>query len=316
MVIRELHCAAAMTQRFKWSELNLWTSDIPLNTTVVLGGQDNMIPAPQIMQLLTSKAAQARGVNVVYNPELGHGSFLLHPELQKEIAGSASVQTQKKKVDVLSSNDGNMPSTPLSDDLATAGPLEGRKGRWRRRHLSHTLASADEAEKKHGRCGRRDPAVTTAVLSDQLSGSDVNQSVPNKAGVDKRVGEPNRETSDVVRSDHRGQQKQRRLGARKCKQSVLLQDAASTMCMVVADEMLPTLEPLLMQVEVPRAGIKHVMSEHRLRHNSLRILGRNPLLMLRRVRLPGFAWRRCSSEQPSSASDHYSCTGCRTAFAS
>ena len=77
-----------MSGRFDWRELNLWTSDIPLGTTVVLGGKDAMIPAAQIHQMLTSTAAQARGLRVMFEPLLGHGSFLLHPEVQIQIAAS------------------------------------------------------------------------------------------------------------------------------------------------------------------------------------------------------------------------------------
>ena len=79
-----------MSGRFDWRDLNLWTSDIPQGTTVVLGGRDNMIPAAQILQMLTSLAAQARGLRVIYEPMLGHGSFLLHPDLQRRIAAAVA----------------------------------------------------------------------------------------------------------------------------------------------------------------------------------------------------------------------------------
>ena len=64
LVLRELHCAAAMSRNFHWPELNLWTSEVPANTTVVLGGADNMIPAADIRRLLASPAAAARGIQV------------------------------------------------------------------------------------------------------------------------------------------------------------------------------------------------------------------------------------------------------------
>ncbi len=86
LVIRELHCAAAMSHRFRWSDLNMWTSDIPeAATTVVLGGKDNMIPAAEVLQMLSSPAAAARGVKVMFDPEMGHGSFLMNLELQRRI---------------------------------------------------------------------------------------------------------------------------------------------------------------------------------------------------------------------------------------
>ncbi|GAX75611.1 hypothetical protein CEUSTIGMA_g3055.t1 [Chlamydomonas eustigma] len=294
MVIRELHCAAAMTQRFKWSELNLWTSDIPFNTTVVLGGRDNMIPAPQIMQLLTSKAAQARSVNVVYNPELGHGSFLLHPELQVEIAVSASVQRSREGVvDVQTMDDVKAPSSPSSASASIPlHDLEGGPRRRRQRGQSHKKA-APEAEKKRGEGGGSVP--DNAVLSASME-ADKPPIVP---GVSK-AGCKDQERETCEKFSGRDQHRQRRFGARKCRQSILLKDTASNMCMAVADEMLPTLEPLLMPVEVSRLGLKHVLSEPNLRRNPLRMLpqiGRNPLLILRRVRLPGFVWRRRSSHQ-------------------
>lgn len=85
LVLREMHCAAAMSRRFRWSELNLWTSEIPANTTIVLGGCDNMIPVSDIRQVLTSAAAAAKGIKVVYTLEHGHGAFLVDLDLQQNI---------------------------------------------------------------------------------------------------------------------------------------------------------------------------------------------------------------------------------------
>lgn len=85
-----------MSRRFRWSELNLWTREIPHNTTVILGGSDNMIPAPEIHALLTSPAILARGVQVVHKAEMGHGGFLLDPSVQDAILRADSLLPSKE----------------------------------------------------------------------------------------------------------------------------------------------------------------------------------------------------------------------------
>ena len=93
LVLRELHCATAMSKRFVWHEMNLWASDIPLGikTTVVLGGSDDMVPAQSIAKMLSSPAAKARGITFLTVPEMGHGGFLMDAELQSKIVTSDSI---------------------------------------------------------------------------------------------------------------------------------------------------------------------------------------------------------------------------------
>jgi pimeloyl-ACP methyl ester carboxylesterase len=133
LVLRELHCAAAMSPlHFDWTALNLWTDEIPANTTVVLGGNDNMIPATDIQALLSSPAASARGVKLVHLPEMGHGGFLLQPELQDKIAAGASTLYRSVAAAVLA-NEEMSANSPLSVEplevelvkpvVASAAPL-------------------------------------------------------------------------------------------------------------------------------------------------------------------------------------------------
>ena len=51
-MVRDLHCAAALSRRFSWEEVNLFPSELPHNTTVVLSGADNLIPAADIKLML------------------------------------------------------------------------------------------------------------------------------------------------------------------------------------------------------------------------------------------------------------------------
>ena len=111
LVLREMHCAAAMSRRLRWPEVNLWTSEVPANTTVILGGTDNMIPVTEVHQMLTSPAAAARGVRVTYTPEHGHGAFLMHPELQQHIVQGNSVAVDSA----------DLPSAAASTAAAAAG---------------------------------------------------------------------------------------------------------------------------------------------------------------------------------------------------
>ena len=80
-----MHCAAAMCRNFHWSDVNLWASELPADTVVVLGGRDNMIPVAEVRRLLASPAAAAKGVRVIYEAERSHGAFLLDGELQDRI---------------------------------------------------------------------------------------------------------------------------------------------------------------------------------------------------------------------------------------
>ncbi|GAX73715.1 hypothetical protein CEUSTIGMA_g1168.t1 [Chlamydomonas eustigma] len=89
LVVRELHCAAAMCRNFRWTDINLWMSELPLDSTIVLGGMDGMIPVAEVKQMLNSKAATMRGVKLIYSEEKAHGAFLLDPELQHKILVSS-----------------------------------------------------------------------------------------------------------------------------------------------------------------------------------------------------------------------------------
>ncbi len=72
--------------------MNLWASDLPASgaTTVVLGGRDGMIPAAEVRRLLESPAAAAKGVNLIFEPQMSHGGFLLDSELQRRIVAAAA----------------------------------------------------------------------------------------------------------------------------------------------------------------------------------------------------------------------------------
>jgi hypothetical protein len=48
LVVREMHCAAAMCRNFRWTDVNLWASELPQGSTVVLGGMDGMIPVAEV----------------------------------------------------------------------------------------------------------------------------------------------------------------------------------------------------------------------------------------------------------------------------
>jgi pimeloyl-ACP methyl ester carboxylesterase len=93
LVLRELHCAASMSKRFVWHEMNLWASDIPsdIKTTVVLGGSDDMVPASSIQKMLSSPAAKARGITLLHIDDMGHGGFLLDSDLQAKVAASEAI---------------------------------------------------------------------------------------------------------------------------------------------------------------------------------------------------------------------------------
>lgn len=93
LVLRELHCAASMSKRFVWHEMNLWASDIPtdIKTTVVLGGSDDMVPAASIEKMLSSPAAMARGITLLHVLDMGHGGFLLDSALQSRIVASDAI---------------------------------------------------------------------------------------------------------------------------------------------------------------------------------------------------------------------------------
>ncbi len=66
VVVRDVHVAVALSRRTQWSEVNLWVRDLPRRapTTVVVSGDDHMVPVDAVLRMLSSEAAAQRGVKV------------------------------------------------------------------------------------------------------------------------------------------------------------------------------------------------------------------------------------------------------------
>ena len=112
LVVREMHCAAALCRNFQWTDLNLWTSELPSDSVVVLGGRDNMIPVPDIRQLLSSSAAASKRVRLIYEQDHAHGAFLLDGHFQESIIEAGTVPDKALPSTLV--NPANTISTPFS----------------------------------------------------------------------------------------------------------------------------------------------------------------------------------------------------------
>ncbi len=66
VVVRDVHVAAALSRKSHWSEVNLWVRDLPEHapTTVVMSGDDHMVPVDAVRDMLGSGVAAQRGVKV------------------------------------------------------------------------------------------------------------------------------------------------------------------------------------------------------------------------------------------------------------
>jgi pimeloyl-ACP methyl ester carboxylesterase len=92
IVVRDAHCAAALMRGGHWSEVNLWPSELPHNTTVILSGSDHLVPVEAVVtQLKNAPTAAARGVSIQVHEGRGHGAFVLDPAMQAGILSLASV---------------------------------------------------------------------------------------------------------------------------------------------------------------------------------------------------------------------------------
>lgn len=89
VVVRDIHCAAALTSGFDWAHLNLWARDVPPNTTVVMSEKDHLVPVKDVEDILSNPALAMRGVRVHVLRGKGHGGFILDPEAQLAILATA-----------------------------------------------------------------------------------------------------------------------------------------------------------------------------------------------------------------------------------
>jgi pimeloyl-ACP methyl ester carboxylesterase len=92
IVVRDAHCAAALMRGGHWSEVNLWPSELPHNTSVILSGSDHLVPVEAVVtQLKNAPTAAAKGVTVQVHEGRGHGAFVLDPAIQAGILSLASI---------------------------------------------------------------------------------------------------------------------------------------------------------------------------------------------------------------------------------
>ncbi len=49
--------SVALRRRLNWATCNLWLSELPARSTLVLGGQDHLLPVAEIQQIIVSTVA-------------------------------------------------------------------------------------------------------------------------------------------------------------------------------------------------------------------------------------------------------------------
>ncbi|WIA42213.1 hypothetical protein OEZ86_009473 [Tetradesmus obliquus] len=84
LAANDLHLCATFARRFYWTDLNMWPEDLPSGSVVLLSGKDDLVDSNAVRVMLE----RAGHVQVVFNPELTHGAFLLVPEVKAAILGT------------------------------------------------------------------------------------------------------------------------------------------------------------------------------------------------------------------------------------
>jgi pimeloyl-ACP methyl ester carboxylesterase len=151
LIVRDPHCAAALTRGGHWSEVNLWPSELPHNTSVVIGAADHLVPVEAVVtQLQSAPCAAAKNVMIQVNEGRGHGAFVLDPAMQAGILALPSVGFSSSRAAVAATQvlqQPPMPDTPylspqcpgISDGSST--PVVCVNSRWA--VFSFLLASRD-----------------------------------------------------------------------------------------------------------------------------------------------------------------------------
>ncbi|GFR42121.1 hypothetical protein Agub_g2964, partial [Astrephomene gubernaculifera] len=120
LVVAEFHCSVALRRRLDWAAVNLWPSELPADSTVVLCGRDNLVPVREVAAILANRAAMmgrdadvaagsggggagAGGSHptVLFHEQLGHGGFLTDEACQMQVLAAtvgASVEEVRQRL--------------------------------------------------------------------------------------------------------------------------------------------------------------------------------------------------------------------------
>ncbi|CAI5978517.1 unnamed protein product [Closterium sp. NIES-65] len=74
---RELQVARSICRGFSWQEYLVWGDELPPASLVMLAGDDQLVPSPQVQSHLAR-----HNVNVIYNDGFQHAEFLTRPDVQ------------------------------------------------------------------------------------------------------------------------------------------------------------------------------------------------------------------------------------------
>jgi hypothetical protein len=86
--------AQTFCRKFCWHSLMLWPEDMPEATSIVMSGNDSLVPTDLAAAQLKASSSKA---SVILHPTAMHGGFLLDPKFQlrlieevKALANAAS----------------------------------------------------------------------------------------------------------------------------------------------------------------------------------------------------------------------------------
>ncbi|CAI7851414.1 unnamed protein product [Closterium sp. NIES-53] len=74
---RELQVARSICRGFSWQEYLVWGDELPPASLVMLAGDDQLVPSPQVQSHLAR-----HNVNVIYNDGFQHAEYLTRPDVQ------------------------------------------------------------------------------------------------------------------------------------------------------------------------------------------------------------------------------------------
>lgn len=91
LVVAEFHCSVALRRKMQWAQVNMWPSELPPGSTIVLSGRDNLVPVQEVRAIMAQRAEMSGqdAPTVLYNEEAGHGGFLSNERTQASIIAAA-----------------------------------------------------------------------------------------------------------------------------------------------------------------------------------------------------------------------------------
>jgi len=89
-VKREINIAETLGRNFWWYRNTLWADDLPENSAVLLGGDDEIAPAAEVYRYLQQHNHErskqgAKPLQLLWYPKMRHAEYLFRPSIHEAI---------------------------------------------------------------------------------------------------------------------------------------------------------------------------------------------------------------------------------------